>query len=432
MTSALAVGVVLVVTAAAVVTPRRAVLALPAVILLSPYLSFGALSLRVEHVLVPVLWVIVVAKGRFRFVCPVSSRLWLLFVLFLFCVTTFRVTSGNETHGFASGVYSYVLVFMLFTLFSTVSRTVPLLKGIVRSAVYCSVPLSLFALLQTLNVGWATNLTVDGYTSTSRVSVAKLMELTGYVVRGVSVFESPVYAAQYFLLALAASVFLLIEGRTASGWRERLVYAACAVFSLLGGVVTLSSTFVLGGACVAGALFLLARKAAGFKVMFAVLVLAGVLAFSLPLLVEENPAIQGNLLYQVGRITSLSVLETRYDPDLGQTAGTLRAVVESPFWGWGWVEHRGAFVGDSLYLTQLYLGGFIGFLVFGAVFLDGVPVVMRGKERGVKIFALWTAVMFLGGIGSPTLFAPRVGALWWAAFGAGAGQAARMRRDVRD
>lgn len=399
-----------------VVDARRGLFAFLAAVLLAPYLTLGTLVLRVEHVLVPGLLLLLLVKAR-RGALVLGGAVWAYLAWWGWLLIATLLPSPGAGTAELSWVNLYTLlrplgVVILFS--STVLREEDAYR-LTRWFVLSAIPLGALALLQLTGNDLATNLTVAAYTSPGRTPVADLLAKLGVIVRAVSVFESPTYAGSYFLLAAACGGRLLLSPPAGEPGRRTPLLAATIV-AVLGGIATLTATFLAGSILVS---FLLLAVARG-RARLGLLVAGGTLLLVLAALIVHTfsgpDVASGTLAYELERVRTFAVFSSRYSGSGGITIDAIGAIGERPLVGWGLSTPTGLFIGDSLYILLGYCGGLIGCLLF---FVTIALAAQRGLSRpGVaSIFLLWIVVLLASGFGSPSMFIPRLQDWWWAMVG---------------
>lgn len=393
---------------------RRGLYAFLLAVLAAPYLDLGGAAFRVEHVLVPVLLLLLLVKGH---PLMLGGAVWGYFGWWTWQMIATLLPSPGAGTSELSWVTVYTLLRPLgvVVLFSSPLIEERDLGRLTRWFVLSAIPLGALAQLQLLGSPSATTLTVLAYTSPGRTPVADLLAQLGIIVRAVSVFESPTYAGSYFLLAAGCGGLLLLRPIPgAEGARGPLLVAT--LMAILGGVATLSATFLAGGVLVVFLLFAFARGRA--RVWF--LVVGGALLAGTAFFVARNfagpEAASGTFAYQLERLRTFGVLTSRYSESGGITIDAIGAIRERPLVGWGLSAPEGVFVGDSLYILVGYYGGLVGALLFLATI--GLAA-QRGlsRSRTAPVVLLWLIVLLASGLGSPSMFIPRLQEWWWAVVG---------------
>lgn len=378
--------------------------------LLSPNISIASLSFRIESLLVPVLGTIFIISNR-RLHLSWLVAAFLVFWLWLLLSTLLGLMQGTE--GSIAwitiyGIFRFVLVIALFASVGfSQAETIRLLQGFVLSAI----PLGILGIAQLLDIGFAVWLTLEGYTSPGRGSIAALLALDGTLGRTVSVFESATFAANYYLLAFGSGIWLLLHQQFHGGLRMKIALVLATALAFLGGIMTLSASFIAGLGVLLAWLALTLRWKIKLRLALA---LIGLLALS-PFvfwLVESSSA-AGGLTYQWTRLTDGDVFRTRFDGETGLLAGTVRAIMERPINGWGFLIQEGVFVGDSTYAVWLYYGGLIGLFLFLGIMLGIAAVGLRSGSVG-QITILWLVLLMALSAGSPSFLIPRLADWWWA------------------
>jgi hypothetical protein len=398
--------------------------------LIFPAQWFGEFSLRFE--LVYLLWLIFVffmhkSISGFTFIWhPVLSK-YGLFIVVVILSTMFALIghlSEVSLTQLLAPFYGILRPLLVMFLFLNAPVDEKFTSSLLWAFVWLSIPIALLSFGQTLGVGIAQEITLAGYTSPWRTPVFFYIEEHGHILRSAGVFESPIYNAIFSLIVLITAGILLARNRY-SLYRQILLYISFSI-ALLAGITTISSTFILG-LVITSALFLTffwSRYIRRFyHIAFAVICMVGILFFiAMPQLVEI-PAFSGSFNYQVDRILSGSVLESRYDPSSGIFATTYQAITERSIMGWGLTKVEGAFIGDSIYIVTLYRGGIVGL----ASWLFLLMLILKHSWRFRKnpgvfgdicwLVFLFTLLLSATGVAAPSFFIPRLQEWYWALVG---------------
>lgn len=378
--------------------------------LLAPSISVASLTFRIESLLVPVLGAIFIIRNR-KLHLPWLVAAFLVFWLWLLLSTLLSLAQGVE--GSIAwitiyGVFRFVLVIALFASVGFSQREAfGLLQGFVLSAI----PLGILGIAQVLDIGFATWLTLEGYTSPGRGSVDALLALGGTLGRAPSVFESPTYAANYYLLAFGTGIWLWVNQQVRGGLYMRTALALATALAFLGGIMTLSASFIAGLGVFLVWLALTLRWRVKLRLALASMALLTLSPFVLWLV--ESASAMGGLAHQWTRLTDGTVFATRFDGEGGALAGTVEAIMERPINGWGFLIREGVFVADSTYVVWLYFGGLIGLLLFLGIMVGIATVGLRSGSIG-QITVLWLVLLLALSTGSPSFLIPRLADWWWA------------------
>ena len=386
--------------------------------LVAPYIIVGHLYIRIELLVTPVLFLVLVLRRSSEKITipPVIAPLLFLWAYTLAITLLASVLGINATPAWMN-VYSYLKPALLIILFANVGFERKDLIVMLRIFALSAIPLGLFAVAQTFGIGAATHLTLDFYVSPERIVVERLINEIGFILRAVAVFEHPSYAAAYFLIALASAIFLLLELRTTveDTPQRPLPLLVALVASFFGGVATLSGTFIAGLSLILLLLFLRLQWRNKLRAMTISGILLALIVGYLMVLGEEDEyaSIANNITYQVRRVVSLELFETRYAKNIGYLEGTIRKIEENPLFGYGWVRDRDVFVGDSMYLVLWYQSGILGLALFFYWVLFLYHSVARDRIIRENII-YWIFVLLVAGMGSPSFFIPRLNDWWWA------------------
>lgn len=392
-------------------------------LLFAPYIIIGSLYIRIELPLTPIYLAILLARRDLSAI-RIPSIVWPLILLwgYTLALTLFSAIVGTAVSPSWFNVYAYIKPAFLILLFANMDFSESDLARLLRWFAASAIPLALLAAGQTFGVQAATDITMSAYMSPGRLVVERLVDELGFILRAVSVFETPSYAATYFLATLATAVYLLFELRGQQAAKRAFLMPLVALFaSFLGGVVTLSATFVAGIGLI---LFMLFLRLEWRNKIRAVVISAAFGAIIIGYLMflgkdKEYASIANNITYQVRRVVTLELFETRYAGNTGYLNKTMTAIGDSPLIGYGWMRKPGIFIGDSMYVVLLYQSGIIGLALFLFWLLQAYRMVAATRPLR-EILVFWLFVMLISGMGSPSFFIPRLNDWWWALCGIGA------------
>jgi hypothetical protein len=393
--------------------PRRGLRWYLIAALVAPYFSLGSVSVRLEVGLAPILLVMVLVSEN-RAPPPPILPAWLSWWTWILVVTAFEAIIATQSAVVWLDVYTLLRPVFIVALFYVAGYSEREAVRIIRDFVLLAVPLALFALAQVSGNVLATSITVDHYNS--RAAVPNLIASLGSIVRAVSTLELPANAATYFLMAIGGTVILLAERQSLEHGFRRWPLLVAGIAGLAGGFATGSATFIAG--VIVLSLWVLYRSIAGKQGR---LLLIGLVVALIGLgfggLFLQGATYRARILqFQVGRVSSGSLLDTRYGSVSGNLAPTIQAIEQQPVTGYGLVPLPRVFLGDSLYVLLLYTGGVVGLLLFATVL---VPVVRAARRTGVtgRVCLVWLAILLATGVATPTFFAPRIQDWWWALVG---------------
>lgn len=399
---------------------KRSLLILLPGTLFAPYMIFGSAYVRIELVMIPaVLFILLLRRGNADL--PIPRVVWPILLLWALtlCVTLVSSVTGTAVSPAWFNAYAYLKPAIVILIFANAGFRKEDLPPFLRLFSATAIPLGLFATAQTFGLKAATDLTLSAYISPGRIVVERLVDEIGFILRAVSVFEHPSYAAAYFLIAFTTSIYLLFELRgTAGSDRRTLLPLLSLITSFIGGVMTLSGTFVAGLAIILFLLFLRLQWKSKLLTLAASGVLGIVIIGYLMFLGQEEDyeSIANNITYQVNRVISMELFETRYAKNTGYLARTIDDIRENPIIGYGWSRKQGVFIGDSLYVVVLYQSGLIGFALF-AWWVFSTYRLGRRSRIGSEVFLLWLFVLLIAGMGIPSFFTPRLNDWVWALCG---------------
>jgi hypothetical protein len=384
-------------------------------ILIYPYLKFGQYVARIDLFLTPVIFLLFLVKSRslsFK-INKVFLFLLTLFIWYVLVTASQLLLYENYTEVQLVSFYSLLMLLLVTFIFSNIDFSEKDMLELIIIFGILAIPISLFTIGQFIGNKFITSITINSYISLSREVPAKILLGTyGRLIRAIGVFETPVYAASYFLLVMINNFIILSDLFHRIGRALRLLLIFSTILSIIGGILTLSSTF-LAGIVVMILIFIILDSRKKTK-----LISIGILLLFVALLnifMKISPQLQsplfGVLSYQINRIIDFSLFNTRYG-DSGLLNSTIKAITERPVTGWGLVSQEGIFIGDSQYVTLLYNGGVIALVLFLGFIKMVISTSQKDKYYG-KLILFWTLILMATGVGSPSFFIPRLQTWYW-------------------
>lgn len=399
--------------------------------LIFPSLWFGEeVALRME--LVYCLWLLFIFSIRkassgftFRWHSVLSKYgLFLVTIIFSTMLSLVSIESESSFIQFLIKFYGFLRPLLVMLLFLNVPADEKFVHRILWVFVGLSIPIALLCLGQTFGLGVAQEITLGGYTSPSRTPVFKLLEEQGVILRATGVFESPVYNAVYLPIVAITSIYLLIKQKYPV--KNHLLLYFVLGLSAIAGIATLSASFLVGVPIVIllSLVFLWHKYLRRFHrfAISASFVIGVLLLISLPKLLE-NPTIAGSLHYQMERVLEGKALQTRYNLEAGILAPAYEAIIKRPIFGWGLIQREDVFVGDSAYVSALYLGGVIGLALLFLALWSILRHSRRFREADGPLgdvnwlVFLYTLLLIPLSMGSPSFWLLRFQEWYWALVG---------------
>lgn len=399
---------------------KRALMQLLVFALICPVLRLHEQTIRLELVIIPALFCIVVVSNSRRLLGTFGNArsavitFWLAWIVFASLVNGggHLVTSFSwwmEVYGLAR----LAMVFWLFAMFAWSSAEIVYL---VKLLAMTAVPVCILCIGQVLNWAWARTLTLAAFVpATSPVYQQQLeKEEGGYVFRSLGVFGNVSPNAYYFAMVAGCCAIALLGGQPGAAAPSRKYWLTCGCFSLLGGISTMSGTFVAGLPLVVLMCLWLSRKYFTYRRLF---LLAGVIALAFVttiLVVHSNPRLKIQYDYQVEGLISGDRFKSRYDDEVGVTGQAARMIVENPLLG-GFGRDESVFIGDSILTLLGFYGGYVGAFIFAA-FL--ALLYQRVGRQGLPTYgSLWLFGALIFGASTTSFFTLRMADWWWALMG---------------
>lgn len=420
--------------------PKLIFLVYLSLVFIWPRVIVGSVSLRIEHIITPILFLL--CFFRFGLRIPRYYSFFFSWIILLTTVTFFsgevsgRLQLFQSIYGYARLVMVAIIAFSLFSNYSVkktrfgqskhifLSRLTSLessllirdhfLGAYLSSFLVTTLPVLILSLGQFYRTPLANALTVNWYSSPYRLSILTNYEelMRGVYFRAVGVFENVSYLGAYATFAFFLSGYYLFV--SAQKIKPESIVLKCFSFltSCFLGIVAASSAFI-GGAIFNLGYFLsvlLRRpnlKKALLIVFIFILFLVGFLYLE-----KTNSFFFSNIQYQVRKVFSGGIQQRYGDNSINADAfETMRRFI---FFGYGAVKESGIFVGDSLYVSLIYTGGLVGSLFFFLPFLLIIKRLLFCKNVFYKeALILMILNIFVLGVSSSVLFIPRLSDWLW-------------------
>ena len=409
--------------------PKWGAIALLIATMLVPFGSFnlgGPKLVRVELLLTPIIvcfQILGIPKtGQNLQLSPVT----LIYLTWVSWVGLVSLLGGADINFI--GLYGYSRFVAILFVFANIPWSDDDVQRIQLLCVFTAIPIAILCFGQFYGVGGARELTEAAFSpaSASVIESQRDSEASGYAYRGLGVFGNVSPTGSYFLVTMTLAV--LLRGTSIRNTLlGRSVLFGGLIASMVGGATTISGTFL--GGFVPAVLLILGFSAPGnrTRILRNVLVLLALAAIGVQVARSVSDTVDAHLQYQWLKVVGGGGLTDRYSQD-----GVL-AQAQEDFWNNPWlgvgVPVSDTFVGDSLFITILYLGGVVGALIFAV----GMFALMRTASRGGiagRMAMMWTIMMLVTGIGCTSIFAGRLGDWWWAIQGMLLSQYGQRRRIV--
>ncbi|MFO1449150.1 MAG: hypothetical protein U1F61_13435 [Opitutaceae bacterium] len=410
----------IVVLATLAVSAKRALTCLLVCVLICPVLPLGALTLRLELVMVPLLFGLLVASNPaklfavLRGPCSVSLLVWLAWVV----AASLLCGGWHLLANFAwwlelYGLVRLALVFWLFAMFAWSRAEV---IALIRFFALTAVPVCVLSIGQVLQWGWARSLSLTGFVpATSPVFQQQLeKEETGYVFRALGVFGNVSPCAYYFAIVAGCCMIALLDQKVRGLSRSRLYWLGCGCFGLLGGISTMSGTFVAGLPIVMLLCFWLSRRNLSYRRLYLLLGIFLAAFIITVVVVYSSPRLKAQYDYQVEGLLSGERFKSRYDDEIGITRQAKNVIEGNPLLG-GFGREEEIFIGDSILTLLGFYGGYVGATLFTVFLVLLYYRTNRPDQTGYGI--LWLIGALLFGASTTSFFTLRMADWWWALMG---------------
>lgn len=399
--------------------PRMAVGLFLYAILFCPNIRIGGLELRLEHAVAPMLLGVIILSRPVALIravrCPpiLAYLLWFGWCFTMTVIWSLPDLANPQSWVAVQGVFRPVLI---MAIFAVVVFDGAQFKNLFKGFVLCGIPLACLGIAQTLNFPGARWITQQAYSSSGRdtFSISLESESQGYMVRGISVFENASYAGVFYILVLLAGIWLLAGKASLVSRKEKLALSLAVGFALLGGIFTMSATFVVGVLALGAILFARTRMRAKARIAIGVTGIALLLMLAMLLLPANFVSYFSDAhLYQKERVLSGELFKGRFMNEEGtDLLPAWRMAMDNPVVGFGLLPPAGVIVNDSLYITVLFSGGVIGMILFSLIFVS--LFFFRNRDTLQRLTFAWLILMFAAGFGCPSFFNPRMGEWVWA------------------
>ncbi|AVX30363.1 hypothetical protein CTH_0760 [Carboxydocella thermautotrophica] len=381
-------------------------------VLIIPYFKLGHSYFNMEYIYIIFLFIVLLIKRFFSkkaIVWPKVANYYLMFVMYIFFNTIININHYSEITTIFKNFFFYVKPLILMFIFSNIQLNHRDVRNLLDSFVYLSIIFLIFEIGQINNNEFITNITLEYYSSPSRLSIQNLIEFYGGIIRGVSVFEHPAYASIYFLLSLCISIYRLLSG--IHGFRF-IAWLVLVFINIVGGYLTASATFISG--IILLLLFLSSyllykrRFISLIKIYFCVLILIYLISLNC------NYLSNGDVIkYQIDRVYNLEIFNTRFNSQNGFLLETISQIKNNFIFGLGILNFNNVFIGDSMWVIIFYYGGLVGFIIFSTFLIQVIHNFIK-LQYDLLILVLWVYVFVITGFGIPSFFTPRIQDWFWA------------------
>jgi len=216
--------------------------------LIFPVLWLGQIAVRFEMVYCLWLFILVLFKKLKKdtiFHINKAMKVYGLFLVIVLLATLVNISSSGQSFlELSVQFYGLARPFLVMFLFSNASLPLYTVESIIWVFMYLNIPIALLSIGQSLGLYLAERITVLGFSSPWRTPISNLLLSTGRILRSTGVFESPVYNGVYFTLVLCVASVLLLQSAP-NGFKKWFLYGNIGL-AFLGGISTLSSTFLIG------------------------------------------------------------------------------------------------------------------------------------------------------------------------------------------
>lgn len=381
-----------------------------AFVMLMPALPVGSAMLRPGYAALPVMlfWACiqrVAQNGRLRKESGVALVVLAIAIVGLSAGTFWGVLQGREINGvlYVGLLKPFFLLFLWALVLERIDFRVlvPVLGAVLAAT-------GIFAVAQVSLPDVAGPITKAFFSGASRTSVDALFGDGVAPARATSVFESPVYAGAAFVVGLACCAF---SASIAETFWVRLGWVAAAAVQMVAGLATTSSMFFMGVTVLS--LSYLVFVVGGTKIVTKgslFLGVAGALTAAaawIALVTVYDASLEGQLAYQLDKIISLELFDSRYGSG-GRLEAAFSAWQEYALVGVG-ASKQEYFVGDSLYLVLSVRFGIAGLLGYAFITSVIIGAAFLHRRNGAALVFCVLITLSAVGLGAPVLWVPRFG-----------------------
>lgn len=421
------IGTVVVVTVSCMFGFKQALSRLLVGVLLCPMLAFAGRTIRVELVLVPIFFAIAVVSFPKQLARAVRRPASLVLIAWLFWIILASMINsrGRAPSSIAwwfelYGLVRLVIVYWLFSLFRWRPSEV---ESLVKWLALASILVCLLSVGQVLNLPGARAITLAGYVPVSSPVFQQQLEkeTSGYVFRSLGVFGNVSPNAYYFAIAAGCCFLSLVRNSPVAP--RKGFWVICGAACLIGGMSTMSGTFIAGlPIVVLASLGFVWRRMTARQLVVVVSAVAAISVVTTVAIVTI-PRLKVQYDYQLEGLLSGERFKSRYDDEIGVTHEAAQVITENPLLG-GFGFGQDVFVGDSIIMLLGFYGGYCGATLF-VLFLAAMSsyTVLRGATRAYATLWVWGAVIF--GVSTTSVFTLRLSDWWWAMMGIASVQAMR-------
>lgn len=360
--------------------------------LLSPNLHLNGMQVSFEIAAFFFIFLIVIFKRSQIFSLyknwPHRQWIWIYFFLIIISSLIAVIKYGSTISWI--GIFGYFRVICIIYMLQYVFRENPekQLDNIISPILTVNLIVSSIQLAMPSSV----QLFYDLYYKDSMTPLKEVLGL-GYFNRAYGTFGTPVLLGVFSLFSFAVYLGYYVEKKPCRFLTLKILMAVSC------GLIALSKTAILGMPALVITVFILGMfgfvKIKNKKILIIPFLIIGIGYFMVDLLEKAGFAISWYIRFLKNPFEAFG---TRYDAGTGILTETYEIINQNLIFGVGPTPIGDAFVGDSMYISILYMSGIIGLFLFLGILISAIVISLIEKDT---IAVLCGLVILLGGLAAP-------------------------------
>lgn len=360
--------------------------------LLSPNLHLSGMQVSFEIVAFFLIFLILIFKRSqiFSLYKNWPHRQWVWIYFFLIIISSLIAVIKYDSTISWIGIFGYFRVICIIYMLQYVFRENPerQLDNIISPILTVNLIVSIIQLAMPSSV----QLFYDLYYKDSMTPLKEVLGL-GYFNRAYGTFGTPVLLGVFALFSFAVYLGYYVEKKPCRFLTLKILMAVSC------GLIALSKTAILGMPTLVITVFVLGIfgfiKIKNKKILIIPFLIIGIGYFMVDLLEKAGFAISWYIRFLKHPFEAFG---TRYDAGTGILTETYEIINQNLILGVGPTPIGDAFVGDSMYISILYMSGIIGLFLFLGILISAIVINLIEKDT---IAVLCGLVILLGGLAAP-------------------------------
>lgn len=360
--------------------------------LLSPNLHLSGMQVSFEIVAFFLIFLILIFKRSqiFSLYKNWPHRQWVWIYFFLIIISSLIAVIKYDSTISWIAIFGYFRVICIIYMLQYVFRENPerQLDNIISPILTVNLIVSIIQLAMPSSV----QLFYDLYYKDSMTPLKEVLGL-GYFNRAYGTFGTPVLLGVFALFSFAVYLGYYVEKKPCRFLTLKILMAVSC------GLIALSKTAILGMPTLVITVFVLGIfgfvKIKNKKILIIPFLIIGIGYFMVDLLEKAGFAISWYIRFLKHPFEAFG---TRYDAGTGILTETYEIINQNLIFGVGPTPIGDAFVGDSMYISILYMSGIIGLFLFLGILISAIVINLIEKDT---IAVLCGLVILLGGLAAP-------------------------------